>query len=90
MIDNPVFLKELRTKFRWRVSRRLKFAVAALVIGVVMYAYFQVFSLMLRLGGEGFGPLSGAHLQKLSKCIRGCPHPRGRFVRIGTSHTGAG
>jgi ABC-type transport system involved in multi-copper enzyme maturation permease subunit len=55
MLENPVFIKELKTKMRSRQPLRVQAAIGALAALFVLYCYYQAIRALLRFGGSTAG-----------------------------------
>ena len=55
MYENPVFIKEIKTKMRSRQPVQVQAAIGALIGLFILYCYYQAIRWLLRYGGGGAG-----------------------------------
>src|SRR5687767_8481400 len=55
MLENPVFIKELKTKMRSRQPAQVQLAIGGLIGLFILYCYFQAIRWLVRTGGSGAG-----------------------------------
>ena len=55
MFDNPVFIKEIKTRMRSRQPAQVQAAIGALIGLIILYSYYQAIRYLLRHAGGGAG-----------------------------------